>query len=136
MDFESCNRFLKIQESIGTPTPKMGVHLWVWRFNSHILSYFQPFRSMKCDSRTSLLVVPLQAFTLVVSPRLGLRHLCLHGWKLIVILLLLSLQQVDEIIYDDLKHILIDVMVFFNGHKKQTRLIKLITFEINVVNLF
>lgn len=53
-----------------------------------------------------------------------------------MILLLLSLQQVDEIIYDDLKHILIDVMVFFNGHKKQTRLIKLITFEINVVNLF
>jgi hypothetical protein len=53
-----------------------------------------------------------------------------------VTLLLLSLQQVDEIIYDDLKHILVDVMVFFSGLQKQLHLIKLITFETNVVNLF
>jgi hypothetical protein len=30
--FDPCNRPLKIQESTGTPTPKMGVHLGVWRF--------------------------------------------------------------------------------------------------------
>jgi hypothetical protein len=33
------NCFLKIQKSIGTPTPKMGVHLRVWRFiPSHFLT--------------------------------------------------------------------------------------------------
>jgi len=33
MGFDPCNRPLKIWESIGTPIPKMGVHLGVWRFN-------------------------------------------------------------------------------------------------------
>ncbi len=37
MGFDLFNCFLKIQKSIGTPTPKMGVHLGVWRF---ILSRF------------------------------------------------------------------------------------------------
>jgi len=32
MGFDPCIRFLKIRESIGTPTPKMGVHVGVWRF--------------------------------------------------------------------------------------------------------
>jgi hypothetical protein len=32
MSFDPCNFPLKIQESIGTPTPKMGVHLGVWGF--------------------------------------------------------------------------------------------------------
>ncbi len=32
MGFDPCNCLLKIQESIGTLTPKMGVHLGVWRF--------------------------------------------------------------------------------------------------------
>jgi hypothetical protein len=30
--FDPCNHSLNIQESIGTPTPNMGVHLRVWRF--------------------------------------------------------------------------------------------------------
>jgi hypothetical protein len=30
--FDPCNRSLKIQESIGTPTPKMRIHLGVWVF--------------------------------------------------------------------------------------------------------
>jgi len=30
MSFDPCNRPLKIQESIGTPTPKMGVHSFVF----------------------------------------------------------------------------------------------------------
>jgi hypothetical protein len=55
MGFDPCNRSLKIWESIGTPTPKMGFHLGVWRFNSLILPYFQPSGSMKCDSQASLL---------------------------------------------------------------------------------
>jgi hypothetical protein len=32
MGFDPYNRPLNIQKSIGTPTPKMGVHLGVWGF--------------------------------------------------------------------------------------------------------
>ncbi len=32
MNFDPYNRLLKIWESIGTPTPKVGVHLGVWGF--------------------------------------------------------------------------------------------------------
>jgi hypothetical protein len=39
MGFDRCNCALKIWESIGTPTPNMGVHLRVWRFiPSHSLA--------------------------------------------------------------------------------------------------
>jgi hypothetical protein len=55
MGFDPFNRSLKIQESIGNPTPKVGVHFGVWRFNSHTLPYFQPLENMKCDSQASLL---------------------------------------------------------------------------------
>jgi hypothetical protein len=55
MGFDPCNRFLKIWESISTPTSKVGVHLGVWRFNFHTLPYSQPPMSMKCDSWASLL---------------------------------------------------------------------------------
>ncbi len=68
MGFDPCNCSLKIWDSIGTPIPKMGVHLGVWRFNSHTFPYYQPPRNMKCGS---------QAFFLVdtfASPRLGLWH--------------------------------------------------------------
>jgi hypothetical protein len=37
MGFDPYNRFLKIQESIKTPTPKVGAHLKVWGF---IFSHF------------------------------------------------------------------------------------------------
>jgi len=32
MSFDPCNHLLKIQESIRTPSPKMGAHLGVWGF--------------------------------------------------------------------------------------------------------
>jgi hypothetical protein len=32
MSFDPCNCPMKIQESIGTPTPKVGTHLGVWGF--------------------------------------------------------------------------------------------------------
>jgi hypothetical protein len=39
MNFDSCNCFLKIWESIGTPTPKVKAHLGVWGFiPSHSLT--------------------------------------------------------------------------------------------------
>jgi hypothetical protein len=32
MGFDPCNRFLKVRESIESPTLKVGVHLGVWLF--------------------------------------------------------------------------------------------------------
>ncbi len=55
MGFDPYNFSLKIWESIGSPTPKVRVHLGVWSFNSYTLPYFQPHGNMKCDSRASLL---------------------------------------------------------------------------------
>jgi hypothetical protein len=52
MSFDPCNFSLKIRESIETPTPKVGAHLGVCEFIPS-LSYTP--RSMKCDSRASLL---------------------------------------------------------------------------------
>jgi hypothetical protein len=37
MSFYPCNRLIKIQQSIGTLTPKMGNHLGVWGFFPHAL---------------------------------------------------------------------------------------------------
>jgi hypothetical protein len=40
MGFDSWNFFLKIQESVKSPTPKMGAHLGVWGFiPSHFLAF-------------------------------------------------------------------------------------------------
>jgi hypothetical protein len=61
MDFDPCNRFLQIRESNGIPIPKMGVRLGMWVF---ILTL----------SHTPFWPTFLQAFVLVASPRLGLRH--------------------------------------------------------------
>jgi hypothetical protein len=52
MSFEPYNRLLKVQESIGTPTPKVGAHLGVCGFIP-LVSYI--LGSMKCDSRVSFL---------------------------------------------------------------------------------
>jgi hypothetical protein len=83
MGFDPCHHSLKIQESIRTPTPKMGAHLGVgvfilshpptfstsWEhemwFPSFILLHSQSPRSTKCDSQISLLARTL------VSPCLG-----------------------------------------------------------------
>jgi hypothetical protein len=53
---------LKIQESIGTPTPKMGIHLRVWEWT---LTLFYTPGNMRCDSRVSLFARNL------ANPRLG-----------------------------------------------------------------
>jgi hypothetical protein len=41
MNFDSCNRPLKIQESIGTLTPTMGAHLGVWGSFPHTLLHYR-----------------------------------------------------------------------------------------------
>jgi hypothetical protein len=54
MNFDPCNHLLKIWESIRTQTPKMGAYLGVW---VHSFTFPYTPRSMKCDSRTSLLAL-------------------------------------------------------------------------------
>ncbi len=66
MNFDPYNRSLKIWESIGTPTPKVGAHLGVLWVHSFTLSY--TLRNVKCDSWASFLA---RTF---VSPCLGGRE--------------------------------------------------------------
>ncbi len=83
MGFGPCNRPLKIWESIGTPTPKMGVHLVVWRFiPSH--SFALP-RAWDVTPRLPSWPTTLQAFALVASLSLGLQqlHIIFNKWTFI-----------------------------------------------------
>jgi hypothetical protein len=77
------NCSLKIQESIRTPTPKMGGHLGVWRFiPSHSPALHTP-GSMKCDSWASFLA------STFISPYLG------HESKVRVVTLTLSYHWIN-----------------------------------------
>jgi hypothetical protein len=71
--FDPCNRFLKIWESIRTPTPKVETPLGVWGF---IPSHF-PTLLGACSVTPGLRSWPatLQALALIASPRIRLRHL-------------------------------------------------------------
>jgi hypothetical protein len=71
MSFDPCDRFLKIWESIGTPTPNVGVPLGVWGFiPSHSFALSGAWNvTLKILSWFAL----LQTLALVASPRLGLR---------------------------------------------------------------
>jgi len=72
MGSDLYNYSLKIQKSIKTPTPKMGVHLGMWRFiPSHSLTFLGAW-----DVTPGLPSWPatLQALALVASPKLRLRH--------------------------------------------------------------
>jgi len=72
MGFDPYNCSLNIRKSIEIPTPKMGVHLGVWRFiPSHSLTL--PWAWDVTPGLPSW-PTPLQALALVMSPRLGLRH--------------------------------------------------------------
>jgi hypothetical protein len=74
MGFDPHNCPLKIQESIETLTPKVGVHLEVWRFiPSHSPTLLGTWHvTIGLHSWP----MPLQALALVASPRLGSRHYC------------------------------------------------------------
>ncbi len=61
---------LKVRESIGTPTPKMGAHLGMWGL---IPSHFPtPPGAQDVTLELPSWPAPLQALALVVNPRLGL----------------------------------------------------------------
>jgi hypothetical protein len=68
------NRSLKLWESTGTPSPKVGVALGVWGFTP---SHF-PTLSGVCDVILGLSFGPhpCNPFALVASPKLGLRQPC------------------------------------------------------------
>ncbi len=54
LSFNPCNRSLKFWESTGTPSPKVGVALEMWRFTpSYSLTLFNIPGNMWCDSRAS-----------------------------------------------------------------------------------
>ncbi len=82
MGFDPCNCFLKIWESIKTLTPKMGTHLGRWRF---IPSHSPTFPGA-WDVTLGLPYwpAPLQALTLVVSPRLRLQQEVNLIWSLLI----------------------------------------------------
>jgi hypothetical protein len=72
MNFDPCNHFLNIQESIKSPIPKMGTHLGMWRFiPSHPPTLLGTWN---VTLRLRSWPTPLQAFALVSGPRLRLRH--------------------------------------------------------------
>jgi len=81
LSFDPFNCFLKIWKSTRTLTPKVEAPLGVWRF---IPSHF-PTLPRACGVTPKLPFWPatLQALTLVVSPRLGLRQMASkekEGW--------------------------------------------------------
>jgi len=72
MGFDLCIHPLKIWESIGTPTLKMGVHLGVWGFiSSH---FFVLLGAWDVTPEFPSWFTTLQAFALVLSSKLGLRQ--------------------------------------------------------------
>jgi hypothetical protein len=66
MGFDPCNPFLKILESIGTLTPKVGAHLRVWGF---IHSHSPTLLEQKCDSRASHLTYTFASLYLDHKPK-------------------------------------------------------------------
>ncbi len=61
--------------------PKLGVHLGVWRFNSHTLPYSQPPGSMKCDSRTSLLDHSFTSPCVGNEPKARVATTLMYSWS-------------------------------------------------------
>ncbi len=71
MSFDPYNRPLKIRKSIGTPIPKVGVHLGMWGFiPSH---YPTLLGTQNVAPGLHSWPTPLQTLALVVRPRLGLQ---------------------------------------------------------------
>jgi hypothetical protein len=79
MNFDTWNCPLKIWKSIKTPIPKVEAHLGMWGFiPSHSPTLLGAWNvTLGLHSWPT----PLQALTLVASPKLGLRHCeCLEFW--------------------------------------------------------
>jgi hypothetical protein len=73
MSFDLCNCPLKIWKSIGTPIPKVEVHLGVWGF---IPSHYPTLtKTWNWIPELHFWLTPLQAFALVMSSGLGLQQI-------------------------------------------------------------
>jgi len=72
MGFDFCNRSLKIQKSIGTPTPKVGIHLEVWG-NEPSHSPTLP-GAWNVTHGLHIWPTPSQALALVANPSLRLQQ--------------------------------------------------------------
>jgi hypothetical protein len=72
LKFDPCNCPLKIGKSTGTPTPQSETPWGCEGSFPHTLSHSHEY---VCDSRFSSWPATLQTLALVVSPRLGLRHM-------------------------------------------------------------
>jgi hypothetical protein len=68
MGFDSCNHYLKIRDSIGTSTPKMGISLG--SVEVHSFTFSHTLESIKCDSQTSLLVHTFASLGLGRKPKI------------------------------------------------------------------
>jgi hypothetical protein len=72
ISFDPGDRLLKILKSIGSPTPKVGVHLGVWGF---IPSHFPTLPgAWNVTLELHFWHAPLQALALVMSLKLRLQH--------------------------------------------------------------
>jgi hypothetical protein len=90
MGFDPCNCSLKIWESIGTPTPKVGTHLGVWGFIPSLSLTLS--RAWNVTPGIHTWPASSQAFILVASLRLRLWHqwwwcdyVIIKEWTVIVI---------------------------------------------------
>ncbi len=73
LSFDPCNGSLKCWESIGTPSPKVGVALGVWGFTpSYSLTLFNTPKSMWCDSQLLLALTPELPLALILGLPLAL----------------------------------------------------------------
>jgi hypothetical protein len=72
MSFDAYITLWRFETPFGTSTPKMGVHLGVWRFiHSHS---FALLGTCNVTLKLPFWPTPLQALVLVASPRLGLQY--------------------------------------------------------------
>jgi len=70
LSFGLCNRSLKFWKSTGTPSPKVGVVLGVWRFTlSYSLALSYTPGSVWCDFGASSCLAPFQALCLGREPK-------------------------------------------------------------------
>jgi len=80
MGFDPYNRSVKVQKSIGTPTPKVGVHLGLWGF---LPSHFPTLPgAWNVTFELPFWHAPLQALALVANLSLGLRQCIYECWAL------------------------------------------------------
>jgi hypothetical protein len=115
MGFDPYNRFLKIRESIGTLTPKVGAQLWVWRF---IPSHFPTLpRAWNVIPLASLLVRTFESLCFGCEPKATVATIdfLLLNWTLLALALMLVVQLWSHIFFT--KSLITPWKVFVHCHQ-------------------